>query len=141
MTATKKLAIRKAEDIYHELLQSPGDVTLSANQAREVWNVFRSSFIDVSQVSSLDHRAFLQAALMSAIDGSFAMGFVESLFRSAYRPNATISGILKGLVKSGLKRYYRHLKQEPPELYKNVIQTIVWSHRPYFDEIEHIQPN
>jgi hypothetical protein len=134
----KKLALRTAEDIYQELLQPQNqkDITLTPQQALDVWNIFRKSFIDIGLVSGLKQRAFLQAALMSAIDGSFAMSFVESLFKSAYKPNASVKGIITGLVKTALKNYYRSWKKEPPELYKTVISTIAWSHRPYFDMIE-----
>ena len=132
----KKLAIRTAEDIYHELLADQKDITLTPQHAKEVWHIFRASFIDVGLVSGLKQRAFLQAALMSAIDGSNAMSLIESVFRSAYKPNASVTGIIAGLVKTAFKHYYRSWKNEMPVLYQNVVSAIAWSHRPYFDMIQ-----
>lgn len=135
--ADKKLALRTAEDIYNELLrpENQKDIILTAQQAIGVWQVFRQSPIDINLVSGLKQRAFLQAALMSAIDASYAMSFIESIFRSAYKPTASVKDILKDLVKTALKHYYRNLKGEPPELYKTVVETIAWSHRTYFEMI------
>lgn len=135
--ADKKLALRTAEDIYNELLrpENQKDIILTAQQAIGVWQVFRQSPIDINLVSGLKQRAFLQAALMSAIDASYAMSFIESIFRSAYKPTASVKDILKDLVKTALKHYYRNLKGEPSELYKTVVETIAWSHRTYFEMI------
>jgi hypothetical protein len=48
------------------------------------------------------------------------------------KPGATIVGIMRGLVVTGLKHYYRSLKKEPPVLYKTIVTDIVWSHKTYF---------
>jgi hypothetical protein len=39
-------------------------------------------------------------------------------------------------VTTAFRHFYRHLKHEPPQLYQSVVNTIAWSHRPYFGEIE-----
>jgi hypothetical protein len=127
--------LRTAESIYYELLKHPSDVVISAHQAAQIWKLFRHTPISEGEVASLQNRAFLQAALMSAIDGSYAMSWIETIFRSAYKPNATIKGLLGSLLWTGLKHYYWHLKNSPPELYQIVVDDIAWSHKFYFDAI------
>jgi anti-sigma factor RsiW len=79
-TQSKKLALRTAEDIYEELLKNPKDVTLNAEQAAAVYKLFTREPIRSDVVRGFKSRAFLQAALMSAIDGSFAMSWIRSIF-------------------------------------------------------------
>ena len=134
--AMKFSPLRSAEAIYQDLLKNRSDVSVDARKATEIWLIFRRTRIAVGQVESFENRAFLQAALMSAIEGSFAMGWVETIFRSAYKPTASVQGIIKSLAKKALKIYYRNWKNESPELYQSVIDTISYSHKPYFDMIE-----
>ena len=134
--AMKFSPLRSAEAIYQDLLKNRSDVSVDARKATEIWLIFRRTRIAVGQVESFENRAFLQAALMSAIEGSFAMGWVETIFRSAYKPTASVQGIIKSLAKKALKIYYRNWKNESPELYQSVIDTIAYSHKPYFDMIE-----
>lgn len=134
---TDSRALHSAEELYHMLLKKPGDVFINAKQAVAIFRLFREQTLLESVVDTPDHRAFLQAALMSAIEGSAAMGFIEGLFRSAYKPNATIKGIILALGKAA----YRHYYQRPPtdlkdlKLYARVLEDISNSHRPYFDMI------
>lgn len=127
--------LRTAEAIYHDLLQSPGDVVLSPNEAPQVWRLFRNSELPSGQFQSLKNRAFLQAALMSAIEGSAAMGLIESLFRATITPGTNVTGVIRKLVGDRLRRYYRHKVTGEEPLYRTVVTTIAWSHRPYFDAI------
>ncbi|MCW7540491.1 hypothetical protein OOT46_21950 [Aquabacterium sp. A7-Y] len=62
----------------------------------------RASRIDLMEVST-EVRRFAQTLLIAAIDASYAMGYIESLFRTVAKP--------AGLGKMGLKlarRYVRH---------------------------------
>jgi hypothetical protein len=123
-TQPKSLALRTVDDIYEELLKNPKDVKITAEQAVAVFKLFTGEPISTNLVQGLKPRAFLQAALMSAIDGSFAMSFIQSIFMTAMKPGATVTGVMRGLVVTGLKHYYRHLKKEPPVLYKALVTNI-----------------
>jgi hypothetical protein len=123
-TQSKKLALRTVEDIYEELLKNPKDVMITGEQAVAVFKLFTGKPISTNLVEGLRPRAFLQAALMSAIDGSFAMSFIESIFKTAMKPGATVTAVMRGLVVTGLKHYYRSVGKEPPVLYKAIVTNI-----------------
>lgn len=131
-TQPKSLAIRTADDIYEELLKNPNDVKITAEQAVAVFKLFTGEPSSINLVHGLNPRAFLQAALMSAIDGSFAMSFIQSIFTTAMKPGATVTAIMRGLVVTGLKHNYRNLKKEPPILYKAVVTTIALTFKTKF---------
>jgi hypothetical protein len=131
-TQPKTLAIRTAEDIYKELLNNPQDVKITAEQAVAIFKLFTGEPISTDLVKELRPRAFLQAALMSAIDGSFAMSFIQSIFMTAMKPGATVTAVMRNLVVTGLKHYYRNLKKEPPILYKAVVTTIALTFKTKF---------
>jgi len=123
-TTAKSLALRSVEDLYEELLKNPKDVKINAEQAVAVFKLFTGESISTNLVRELKPRAFLQAALMSAIDGSFAMSFIQSIFMTAMKPGATVTAVMRGLVVTGLKHYYRYLKNDPPILYKVIVTNI-----------------
>jgi len=89
------------------------------------------------------HRAFLQAAMMAAIDGSFAMGFVEAMFKSVYmKPVVDAKSLGKVLRKLGsqtLKHLYKHGRGKDimeAEVYKSTLAMISYQCGPYFQAIE-----
>ncbi len=129
------MALRSAEAIYQELLQNPADVVITPEEAGEIWQIFRGYPIDPGRLGSLKFRAFLQAALMSAQDGSEAMSWIEALFRSAYKPNASVKSIIKKMATHALKQYYRKATGGEQKLYKSVINAIAYGHKFYFDAI------
>lgn len=130
------MAIRSASEIYEELIKSPQDILVTPEQASQIWSLFRRQALHPTRFSDIKHRAFLQACLMSAIEGSDAMGWIETLFRSSMKPNATVKGIISALVKKGMQKYYKKVTGAPEELYVAVIDTIAWSHRSWFEDIE-----
>lgn len=128
--------LRTAEAIYLDLMGNQQLITVSAAKSIEIWKLFRGKGEKLTpDMITLSYRAFLQAALISAIDASFAMGWVETVFRSTANPSTTVKDLLKDLTKHAFKILYRSWKNEPPVLYKVVISDIAWSHRTYFDMI------
>ena len=87
------MAIKNVEMLYTKLLQTPEDVVVSESEAAEIYKIFRSGGTAGVNFNKFKYKAFLQAALMSVIDASEAMSWVEALFRGAYRPNASVKGI------------------------------------------------
>lgn len=130
------------EHRYNRLSNHPDDVIITLKQAAAIWKFFKKNEIPESMLldtSFVKPRAFLQAALMTAMAGSAAMSYVEALFRSAYKPNATVVGIITALAKTALKRYFSHESIEDlksiKKLYTIVVDTITYQGGPYFDLI------
>jgi hypothetical protein len=149
------MPLRNVEQTYHRLLANPHDVVVSAGDAAEIWKMFKpgsafptacdsdapnsssssGSTLSISACDNFKYRVFLQAAMMSWIDGSQAMGFIQTLWTSSVKPNATALRILKALVKEALKQYYKNNIKHEPDLYVTVRNTILQQTRPYFDMI------
>jgi len=130
------LALKNAEEVYKELIKNKEDVVVSALEAGEIWMLFRKYPINSANLERLEYRAFLQAALMAAIDGSSAMAWVQSLFEAACKPNASAKSIIQKVLKDALKRYYKTtIKGEQPPIYQATLNAIAFGCRPYFDSI------
>jgi hypothetical protein len=65
-----------------------------------------------SQIDSLQVndrvRNFAQGLLVEAIDASYAMGFVEALFRASANPTSGAAKVLKSFGKKALKHWFKH---------------------------------
>ena len=55
-------------------------------------------------------REFAQGLLVEAIDASYAVGFVEAIFRSATNPSEGAIKILKSFGKKAAKHWFKHAK-------------------------------
>jgi hypothetical protein len=129
-------ALKNAEQVFNELVKNPDDVTVTGLEAAEIWRLFRKYPINPASLERLEYRAFLQAALIAAIDGSAAKAWIQSIFMSAMKPNASVKSIIKKIVKDALKRYYRtQIKGENPPIYESVVVDIAWQCKFYFDSI------
>jgi len=53
-------------------------------------------------------RGFTQGLLVEAIDASYALGFVEALFKSAVNPGAGANKILSKFGKQAFKHWFKH---------------------------------
>jgi len=53
-------------------------------------------------------REFAQGLLIEAVDASYALGFVEALFRATSNPGAGAKKILKKFGKKALKNWFKH---------------------------------
>jgi hypothetical protein len=110
------------------------------DQTREILRVFWPS--QASRINSMeitaDARRLAQTALVAAIDGSNQMGYVETLFRTAYKPNPKVSEIIKALAKNFVASWWRHTKPQNLQnahLYEAVVNAIANSLRSQFDMI------
>jgi hypothetical protein len=128
--------LKNVEDLYNELLQHPDDVVTTPLEAAEIWKLFKGFPIDPAKLDPFKYRAFLQAALIAAIDSSDSIGFIQSVWEASVKPNATVKSVLKKVLKDTLKRYYRHnIKGETPPIYQMAINAIVFECGFYFDAI------
>jgi hypothetical protein len=135
------MANYNVDEIYEDLKKNPDDVVVDAAEAVEIWKMFRGYPVTQDQVASFNNRAFLQACLMVAQDASAAMGWIEALFRSAYKPNASVKGIMKKLVKEAFRQYFRkfHAKLsdlKSLDLYQMVVNQISATNAPRFQWME-----
>ena len=129
-------AVDNTEALYLKLMAHPQDVVTDAVEAAEIWKLFRKYPIDHGKLQPLSYRAFLQAALMAAVDGSEAMGWVEQIWRASAKPGASATKVIKKLTQHALKKYYKHLKGDAPELYASVLAMIHYQCGHYFRSIE-----
>ncbi|CAA0104465.1 Uncharacterised protein [BD1-7 clade bacterium] len=53
-------------------------------------------------------RSFAQGLLVELIDESYAVGFVEALFRTTANPTAGVVKVMKGFGKKALKHWFEH---------------------------------
>ncbi|MGB3585248.1 MAG: hypothetical protein WBA23_01855 [Tunicatimonas sp.] len=128
-------AIRNVQFVYDDLCKNPQRIVVNAKNCVKIWNIFDQRTVNESHFTNVKPKALMQASLTGAIDASNAMGYVEALFRNAYKPTATMKGIIKAVIKEAIKQYLKNGKREPEELYRTVIGAIRWAHKPRFDSI------
>jgi hypothetical protein len=109
------------------------EVRLDNQQAFDVLRFFfqHNTSINISQIT-IEDRAFAQALLVEAVDASFQMGFVESIFRSAMSLTPSVKDIIKGLLKYAAKSWFRHATgrdMSDPKIYESVRVTLVRNFR------------
>lgn len=55
-----------------------------------------------------DARRLAQTVLIAGIDGSYAMGFVNSIFLATTRPGSGIKDIAKRFARGSIKHHFKH---------------------------------
>jgi hypothetical protein len=116
------------------------DLRFNEAETREILRVFwpsGSARIDSMPMTD-DARRLAQTALIAAIDGSNQMGYVEALFRTAYRPNPTVTGIIRALARQFVESWWQHTKPQDlknAHLYQAVINAIAFSLRSQFEMV------
>lgn len=125
------MSLPNVSQLYEDYLKEPVRVKITANEANSIWVIFRGNSVSDGRFNSLKNRAFMQACLVAAIKGSEAIGWVKTLFSAAYKPTATVQGIVKKLLRYGLTNIVK--ADEPPQLYTSVINTIAWKHKTDFE--------
>jgi hypothetical protein len=108
-----------------QLQHFSGDQIVLDNQ--EAWQIlvfFFGGNASLSPASLTDNdRSFAQALLIEAIDASEDMSWIEAIFRSAMKPNASVKSIIKSLIKKAVKDWFKHAnkdKLDNPTIYQSV---------------------
>jgi len=57
-------------------------------------------------------RRLAQTALIAAIDGSYAMGYIEILFKGLVRPNKSLPALARKLARNFTRHYFQHATQQ-----------------------------
>lgn len=135
------------QQIFRQLLKNTGDVDVTAEQALDIWEMFANvttrralGRVTKEQVSSIEARAFLQAAFMSAIEGSAVLNWFQKWTTSAIKLKPSLMDVLKFLV-SGFRDYYQNYndvykKGTSATIYAVVVLNIVTGSSAYFQAIQ-----
>ena len=88
------------------------DTGLVFNEAetRTILKFFWPSYASRIDSLTIDNtaRRLAQTALIVAIDGTYAMGFVDALFQSVSRPSKSLKVFAKKLARGIARQYLRH---------------------------------
>jgi hypothetical protein len=109
------------------------EVRLDNQQAFDVLRFFfqHNASINISQIT-IEDRAFAQALLVEAVDASFHMGFIESIFTSAMSLSPSVKDIIKDLLRYAAQSWFRHATgrdMSDPKIYESVRATLVRNFR------------
>lgn len=75
--------------------------------------IFKSRHQTIDRLEINDRiREFAQGLLLEAVDASYALGFVEAIFRATMNPGAGTRSILKKFGKKALKHWFKHATAE-----------------------------
>ena len=136
------LPLYNTEDLFHSLTRNPSLVVIDAEEAASIYKLFCRETIDPTSLKP-SHIAFLQAAIMAAIDGSFAIGFVNVIFDAAFMKPVfdarSFLRVLRKLAKDTLKHLFKNAKDKPitdVKVYAITISAIKYSCNPYFTSIK-----
>ncbi|PTD97952.1 hypothetical protein [Pseudothauera lacus] len=116
------------------------ELMMDENESRLVLRFFwpHSSSRIHSMEMNHDARRLAQSALIAAIDGSYAMGFVKSIFLASARPNAAIKLIARKFAQGALRHHFKHARSrdlEDVEIYEVVRIELAGSLRERFWEV------
>jgi len=83
-----------------------------------------------------DTRRFAQMLLVAAIDASYAMGFVEALFKATFWPSKNLTSLGKKLARNFVKHWWKHATQKDlmeAKIYETVRRQVSNQYRSQFE--------
>lgn len=114
----------------------PDEIVLDHHQAWQILEYFFGGDVGSvpGQLTDMD-RSFAQALLVEAIDKSYAMSWVETLWKSSAKPNSSVKGIIKALGKKAMRDWFNDTDAKDwlkkvkegddfPELYQSVVNNL-----------------
>ena len=116
------------------------DLVFNDDETRQILHFFwPSQSATIGQmVIDTESRRLAQTALVAAIDGSYAMGYVEAMFRTLARPGSGIKAMGKKLAKRFVKHWWKHATQNDLndiQIYESVRAAIASALRRHFDGV------
>jgi hypothetical protein len=89
---------------------SPNELFLDNDETKRILEFFfenqKNTIKDL--IISDRIRGFAQGLLVEAIDASYAMGFIEALFKATTNPRNGAGKIIKKFAKSAFKHWFKH---------------------------------
>lgn len=111
---------------------TPAEIMITANDAATIINwLWPGSGMSSTSMTS-PQIGFAQALLVEAIDASYAMGFVESLFRSLSPPPASVQTLVTRFARNAARHWFRHARQQDlmnARIYESVRVTLARNFR------------
>jgi hypothetical protein len=107
------------------------DLVYNEDETKQILKFFwpeSSNAIDKLALTD-DVRRLAQSALIAAVDGSYAMGFIDTLAHVIMRRNRDIRTLVRRLARGFARSYWRHATQhdlEDARIYESVRATIAW---------------
>jgi hypothetical protein len=128
------MGLPNVEKEYLGLLRNPDEVLISQEEAYQVWVFFqpKDTSLDIGAFADFSYKAFMQAALASAVEGSEAMSWIETLWKGSVRPNSTVRSLLKKLAKHAVKKFWRDVNGGSVDIYGSVMSSIRYQCAHYF---------
>jgi len=121
------------------------ELVLSADNAFTVLRFFWPGTNVKPGALNVEDRKFAQALLLEAIEASYAMGYVEALFRSVAKIPKGLGAVIKSFAKGAVKHWFRHATRkglmDDPKIYEIVRQRLalnfksVWAIREQTGEL------
>jgi hypothetical protein len=107
----------KLVDDYADLKFTPEQLFLSNDETVTVARDFWGNSPEPSAISDRD-RAFVQAALLVAVDKSEKAGYLFDLYSSAMKaaPSASVKKLVTGFAKRAAKRWFRKYIDDTPKI-------------------------
>lgn len=93
------------------------DLIYSEHETRQILKFFwpeESAFIDGASIDNPTRR-LAQTALIAAIDGSYAQGFIDVLLRSLTHPAKGLGPLAKRLAQRYTRHWWQHAQREDLE--------------------------
>ena len=122
---------------------SDDEVTISQHQAWVILKYFWPNKEIVEGQLNMRWRAFAQALLLEAIDGSYAMGYISALFDTAYGkvPGCfpDVKEIVTEFMKAAAKHWFKHQgskKIEDAQIYVSVKQSLARNFRSVIEQLD-----
>lgn len=97
-----------------------GDLVFDEAETKQILIFFwphKSADINGMTVDN-EGRRLAQSALIAAIDGSYAMGFIDALGRTIVRPGSGIKSLAQKLGRKFIKHWWKHATQRNLEAVK-----------------------
>lgn len=116
------------------------ELVLSEDETRAVLKTFwpqRAAEIDTLPIAS-GARRLAQTALIAAIDASYAMGYIEAVFRSYMHPASSVQGAIRKVAKATAKHYWKHAKGKDmtdAKVYDAVVKRVALTLRSRMDDL------
>lgn len=90
------------------------DLIFNDTETRQILKFFWPGLVHQIDALTIDNpaRRLAQTALIAAIDGSYAMGYIEILFKGLSRPSKSLSALAKKLARDFARHRFNHATQK-----------------------------
>jgi hypothetical protein len=109
-----------------------GQLLFDESEAREILVFFwpeMASKINAAEMT-IEFRCFAQRLLVAAIDASYAMGFVDSLFTTIANPRGGLKKMGQKLARRYVKHWWKHTRPKDlnnVKVYESVRKTVAFN--------------